>query len=428
LSGNFYSTLTLNNHQIISRGQRDLFLAKFTLDGVCLWIKQAGSQKDDRDGSIAIDEIGNIYWSINLGEAGFIDTNLVSNKSFLSKISSDGEVLWSNPIMSNGLFSRLIVNQDFLYFKTEYSGTISIDTITLSNNTGFDYIIGKNDLVNENIVWVKELTGASSENIISDLLLSDINDIYIYGSFEDSIHIGDTTLSNNNGFADNFILRLDSTGTIKWAYQTHTTDNQYTAPGQLRAGPNNTIYVSGSFRARCIFGNDTLQVTKQSAFITRFDTTGNFFGTISFGEAKNIGLSVLSDGSVVVCGMQLGITEIGDTSFTNFPGELAGYDNYLAKFDAITGMQTISKPNDDKLFIYANPTTGLCNINIPTEFEYEKNLVLYVYDQQGRLLKQTTIEMSEETIKLNMEALAKGMYTAILSNGKKQFSGKIIFN
>jgi len=91
-------------------------------------------------------------------------------------------------------------------------------------------------------------------------------------------------------------------------------------------------------------------------------------------------------------------------------------------------MQTISKPNDDKLFIYANPTTGLCNINIPSAFEHEKNLLLYVYDQQGRLLKQTTIEMSEETIKLNMEALAKGMYTAVLSNGKKQFSGKIIFN
>jgi hypothetical protein len=175
LSGNFYSTLTLNNHQIISRGQRDLFLAKFTLDGICLWIKQAGSQQDDRDGSIGIDEVGNIYWSINLEEPGYIDTVLISNKSFLSKISSDGEVLWNNSIMSNGLFSRLLVNQNVLYFNSSYSGTILLDTITLTSSSSLDYVVGKYDLASEKIVWLKQITGASMANTISDLLLIDNN-------------------------------------------------------------------------------------------------------------------------------------------------------------------------------------------------------------------------------------------------------------
>jgi hypothetical protein len=239
--------------------------------------------------------------------------------------------------------------------------------------------------------------------------------------------VGEATTLLNIGYNDIFYLKIDSLGENDWVYQCYTNDILDLSPGQIRKGIDNSIYASGSFRTRGIFGNDTIEVSKLSAYLTRFDSIGNFFGTATFGEATNIWMSVLNDGAVALCGLQSGLTNIGDTSFTTYPGSLSGFDNYIAKFNAITGIQTISKPSTDRLFIYANPTTGLCTIEIPEEFEHVQQLTLFVYDQQGRLLKQAEIVMEEEKVKLNLEALAKGMYTAVITNGKKQYSGKIIF-
>ncbi len=105
------------------------------------------------------------------------------------------------------------------------------------------------------------------------------------------------------------------------------------------------------------------------------------------------------------------------------------YNLFITKTDSLGTVKWVSliKNNQGYLTFYANPNTGLCNIKIPTEFEHERSLKLFVYDQQGRLLKEASIEMEAEKIKLNLEALAKGMYTAVISNGKKKYSGKIIF-
>ncbi|HNP98705.1 MAG TPA: T9SS type A sorting domain-containing protein, partial [Bacteroidia bacterium] len=70
---------------------------------------------------------------------------------------------------------------------------------------------------------------------------------------------------------------------------------------------------------------------------------------------------------------------------------------------------------------------GICNIQVPEEFRGEKSLTLKVYGQNGALLKLISIDPGNSHVDLTIENEAKGIYTAILSNGKKQFTGKIIF-
>jgi len=66
--------------------------------------------------------------------------------------------------------------------------------------------------------------------------------------------------------------------------------------------------------------------------------------------------------------------------------------------------------------------------NIPYEFIPEKQITLLLFDSQGRLIQQAPVDnKTDGKIKLNIEAQAKGMYNVILSNGKKSYSGKIIF-
>lgn len=68
-----------------------------------------------------------------------------------------------------------------------------------------------------------------------------------------------------------------------------------------------------------------------------------------------------------------------------------------------------------------------CKITLPDDFKYEENLVLSIYNSSGELIRQQKLEMTEGKISLNLEAEAKGLYNVILSNGHKNYSGKIVF-
>jgi len=85
------------------------------------------------------------------------------------------------------------------------------------------------------------------------------------------------------------------------------------------------------------------------------------------------------------------------------------------------------KPSSNTLLIYANPNTGLCNVTIPEEFRQEKKLTLQIFDQTGRLVQEVRVEMAGASVRLDIRAQAKGLYHAILSNGKKNYAGKIVF-
>ncbi len=72
--------------------------------------------------------------------------------------------------------------------------------------------------------------------------------------------------------------------------------------------------------------------------------------------------------------------------------------------------------------------SGIFGISLFSQYvSNESDLTLQIYDLKGKLVQQSKVEPSEGKISLNIEAQAKGMYTAILSNGKKSYSGKIVF-
>ena len=64
---------------------------------------------------------------------------------------------------------------------------------------------------------------------------------------------------------------------------------------------------------------------------------------------------------------------------------------------------------------------------VPADFVNEKNLILSICDNKGKLIQQKTLQMNEGNIKLNLEQEAKGVYNVVLSNNKKSYNGKIVF-
>jgi len=82
----------------------------------------------------------------------------------------------------------------------------------------------------------------------------------------------------------------------------------------------------------------------------------------------------------------------------------------------------------NQLLVYPNPATGSCNITMPDEFLYESQLTLSVYDASGRLVRQMVLDNNAETPQLRLGLEAKGVYVVVLSNGRKEYRGKVVFN
>ncbi|MEI6900413.1 MAG: T9SS type A sorting domain-containing protein, partial [Bacteroidota bacterium] len=82
----------------------------------------------------------------------------------------------------------------------------------------------------------------------------------------------------------------------------------------------------------------------------------------------------------------------------------------------------------DQLFIYANPTSGRCNITIPEEFIHEKTLNLTIYNSLGIKIQSIDLPAVEEEIQLNLSSHPAGIYHVVLNNGEKAYSGRIVID
>jgi hypothetical protein len=118
-----------------------------------------------------------------------------------------------------------------------------------------------------------------------------------------------------------------------------------------------------------------------------------------------------------------GTTTVGHKTIESYGSS----DFIFAKCSAITGVEEQKSNWQNKLLIYANPTTGKCTVTIPEEFLNEKQLTLQVFDFQGKLIEKTVLALADGKIRLNLEARAKGMYQVVLDNGRKSYTGKVVF-
>ncbi len=89
----------------------------------------------------------------------------------------------------------------------------------------------------------------------------------------------------------------------------------------------------------------------------------------------------------------------------------------------VNGVEENKKKN---FLISPNPTFGSCTIIIPDEFLNENNLTLSVYTIVGKVILQKKLSACGNQINLNLQEQAKGMYNVILSNGAKNYYGKVI--
>lgn len=117
VTGVFQGTAAFERSRLVSRGNSDIFVAKYDRTGELHWVKQAGGMGEDRGYGIAADQTGAIYVTGSfVGAAVFGEKQRLSSAGdrdvFLAKYDAAGTLLWVRQAGGNFLDEGMAVATD----------------------------------------------------------------------------------------------------------------------------------------------------------------------------------------------------------------------------------------------------------------------------------------------------------------------------
>ena len=83
-------------------------------------------------------------------------------------------------------------------------------------------------------------------------------------------------------------------------------------------------------------------------------------------------------------------------------------------------------PEGHDLLIYANPNQGSFRIKVPTALRNERDLVLSVHDNSGRLVRAQQLDMSGEDPGMDVFGVGPGLYQVTLSKDDRIYHGSML--
>ena len=229
LCGSFNSVANFNtpnssgSFEVISAGNSDIFLAKFSLSGDAIWIKRAGGIGNDSGYKIALSQDGNVFITGSFtGTANFNNpSSFGSNEltcpnynSFFGQYSSTGNLVWISKIEGNNtsIISDIKVKINSngyyeLFITGSYSGTITLDNKEISSK-GVDHDIFISAIVKRPTLpnlFVQLLNTAGSIGYDSGvgIELGIGNKIIVAARNSSNAQIGATTISNSGSNSEN---------------------------------------------------------------------------------------------------------------------------------------------------------------------------------------------------------------------------------
>jgi hypothetical protein len=338
LTGFFSGSAVFGNTTLTSEGPTDAFVTKLDSTGKFLWAKNLGGTISDSGYGITTDKSGNVYVSGVLNTTQNPPANINSlfqgDNAFITKLDSNGNVLWTKTIDGTSSEKSTSVTTDQfgnIYATGLFNGTAVFDNVSLTTTGNIETFITKLDN-NGQFLWAQRIAGTSlnSGNAGFSISADAVGNTYVAGAFSGSVTIGGNTLTSAGG-EDVFVTKLDSNGNLLWAksYGGNGDDNALS----IIADKSGNLYVNGGFSGTANFDNITLTSAGDfDIFTTKLDTNGNVLSAQRFGGTSNdIGLGITIDGvgNAYATGLFFGNVSFGDTTL-NSTGDADGFIVKLA--------------------------------------------------------------------------------------------------
>jgi outer membrane protein OmpA-like peptidoglycan-associated protein len=353
IAGSFEGVVTLGRHTLLSKGQDDIFIAKYSPDGKCLWATRDGGKGSDYASTIGVDNKGNVFIAGRFGNNAAFDLytfkTVATNEFFVAKYNYSGDLLFVNRSQgdkgSDNIASSIVVTEKgecfvsaslslptkigneilkgncLLKFSStlKYIGASKVGgevTALARDKKGDIYLTGYFDGIKEfcgksitseglndifiskinssgKCMWTKQL-GGESNDIGKNITIDGKGNVIIVGEFNDSIIMAKKRLISY-GDTDILWAKYSSGGELLWANSGGST--QFDEVNGVQSGSEGNIYITGKIGGDYAdFGSLAVAGIIQDAYILKSNSKGKIlWGKLGIGNNECVGIGISGD-------------------------------------------------------------------------------------------------------------------------------------
>jgi hypothetical protein len=276
LGGQFSGTIDFGCGPLMSAGNQDIFLAKFSRStGSCLWSKRFGDNMTQYAAAVAIDSQDNIilgggfFSSVDFGSGVHVAGN--GNESgYVAKFDTDGNLLWDidsgAASGSMGVRDITVNNMDEILFTGSFSGQITFGGPVMAGAGGIDAYVAALDSQGQHL-WSRRFGDAGHQEGRS-IAVNELRRVFITGGCTSSM--APAALNCSVGFDDVYTIQLDEFGNYASG---NTYGDQAYQSGAAVAVTGKSRFVLGDFRGTLNFGLGAMfapGASNQDIFLVKF--------------------------------------------------------------------------------------------------------------------------------------------------------------
>lgn len=327
-SGNIYTTgkftgtvdfdpgTSVSNLSSSGSTATDVFITKSDMNGNLIWAKRIGGSSDDMGNAIKLDSDGNVFVVGSFAYVCDFDPSAsgtyqlgqtyLTNQTFILKLDSDGNFIWAKIVEATNPTPQFTTSST-----TNFGRQLAIDSsgdIIVTGNFNGSTVFGGtttlNGVINDiyilkytnsgNFVWVKQIGGTQAD-FPGGLATDSTANIYVFCHFNSNAIDVDPgagtvyfTAAGGNATNDTFLLKLDSLGNYIWSKKTSEGNSKNEFARDLKI-INNDVYVAGNFEGNTDFDPSVTTTNyintfgNYDNFISKYDISGNYYWTKTFG-------------------------------------------------------------------------------------------------------------------------------------------------
>lgn len=334
ITGQFNGTMNLGGGDLISQGDEDFFVVKYSSEGDHIWSQRFGDDQGQFGRSVAVDDEGNVvvmgtFWgTMNLGGEDLVSQGSID--LFVAKLSAAGDHIWSHrfgdDLPQSGM-SVAVDGEGNMVATGRFEGTMNLGGNDLVSQGEYDLFVVKFSPEGDHI-WSQRFGDESYQWDISVAVDGEGN-VLVTGHFEGTMNLGGGDLVSQ-GDSDLFVAKFSPDGTHLWSQrfgdENHQSGNSVAVDGE------GNVVVTGHYQGAMNLGGDDLVSSQGSTdfFVAKWSPAGDHFWSKRFGDETTefgTGVAVDAQGDVLVTGSFEGVMNLGGDDLV-----CEGlYDVFLAK-------------------------------------------------------------------------------------------------
>jgi hypothetical protein len=263
VAGIFKGTLYIVGDLLVSNGDNDIFVAKFTATGEPVWAKALGGiEREEVHSMTVLPDGGMILAGSTFGESEFGPPPGTGRNAMVARLDSGGGRVWSKVFggdKGDSANEARVAGNGSVVVVGDFGGTVDFGGGQHVAD-GQDVFVARWSLADGSFVSAHSFGGPLNQ-VASCVALGADGDVYVTGTFEDSLDILGQAQLEPVGTRDVFVARLSPTADGA----THVWSRGFGGPGATQKAESvgligDRVYLAGALEGTVDFGGGALTV------------------------------------------------------------------------------------------------------------------------------------------------------------------------